>query len=120
MANDAPFLLTYDVKKHQREDFEKFVREGNKNPDGTFVKDDQGVEMTGVIAWLRANGLTDTKIYTVEKPGGDFLFIATADRTIPADVDPPDWGDITGFAKLFGANIKALIRNDLDALITAP
>jgi hypothetical protein len=120
IAPDAPFLLTYDVKKHQRADFEKFVTDGKKNPDGTFARDDQGAEMTGVIPWLRANGLTDTKIYTVEKPGGDFLFIATAARTIPAGVNPPDWSKIAGFKTLFGDNIKALIRDDLDALITAP
>src|SRR5947208_944060 len=101
-ANDAPFLLTYDVKKHQRADFEKFVTDGKKTTDGTFEKDKHGTEMTGVIAWLRVNGLKDTKIYTVEKPGGDFLFIATADRTIPAGVNLPDWATIPGFNKLFG------------------
>src|SRR5262245_11349274 len=96
-ATDTRFLLSYDVPEHQKEQFMKFVKEGQKRADGTFEEDaETGAEMTGVIAWLRDNGLNDTKIYTVEKPGGALLFVATADRTIPANLEQPDWSDIPG------------------------
>lgn len=108
------FLLLYSLKKEQKDDFLKFVKDGKKKPDGTFERDLAGAEKTGVIAWLRQEHLFDTKIYTVEKPDGSLTFIATGNTVLP------DWHDIPGFQELFGDNTRMQLRDDLNALISRP
>ncbi len=113
---DTRLLLSYEIDGNEKEHFLKFVREGEKDENGNFKKDKNGVEMTGVIAWARAFRLFDTRFYVGAKPNGNLLFVATADRTIPEE-GQPDWAEIPGFLELFPSNNKMNIRDDLNNLV---
>jgi hypothetical protein len=105
------YLLFYPIPSDKKDDFLKFVTEGKKRADGSFEKDANGAEMTGVIAWANSEHLIDTYFYTVEKDDGSLLFIATANSL------NPDWARIPGFVSLFGPNTRMETRDDLNMLV---
>lgn len=120
--NDVTFatsLLSYQISAADKAHFLRFVEEGEIE-DGNFVVDPlTGLEMTGVIAWLRGEGLFNTKFYTVDRPDGSLLFIATEDPP-PQGMALADWSRIPGFQRQFGPNNRMTLRDDLNALIAPP
>jgi hypothetical protein len=110
-ANAPDDALSYRIPAGEKEHFLRFVKEGEKE-NGAFKKDANGTEMTGVVAWLKSNGHTEARFFSLDQPNGDVLFIVTANATPPVD-----WNQIPGFEKNFGRNTRLKFEGDINAMI---
>jgi hypothetical protein len=114
---DARIFLLYHIPADKKEHFLRFVTDGERDEQGNVIPDpDTGLPMTGVIDWVRAFRLFDTRFYTHERTDGGLYFMATAVRTLPEEA-LPDWATIPGFVRLFDPNNEMVIRDDLNALV---
>src|SRR5438128_1498016 len=93
---NPPDVLSYLIPAAEKEHFVRFVKEGEKNADGSFKKAQNGSKMTGVVAWLKANGHTEARFFSLPQPDDKLLFIVTANKDALAD-----WHKIPGFEETF-------------------